>query len=132
MVFRSLTIEFPTGRTPTSTPFVNIREIPSSLSRFGWLILMALLVFESDVARGQIAATNSVQSVSLSSLAPRQRHKLRVSDKEVAAQIEKAGGELVADYGSFQFFDVDDVTAEAMKNRPGAQAEDRLSRIELN
>lgn len=85
-------------------------------------------------AQGQEQPTKPIPGESSGNLSasPRKKHKLRVADKETAAQITKEGGELIADYGSFQLFEADDAVAEEVKRRNGAQDADEQNRIALN
>ncbi len=60
------------------------------------------------------------------------RQKFRVSDPALARQIGAQGGELIADYGSFQFFRVDDALARQLAGRPGARNANEHNIIALN
>src|ERR1044071_7294002 len=57
-------------------------------------------------------------------------HKVQVTDATVARQLVAEGGRLVADYGSFQLYDVPSVSTEVLA-RPGAQSRDEYNFITL-
>src|SRR5689334_7435556 len=59
-------------------------------------------------------------------------HKLRVTDRALAESLIAQGGRLLADYQSFQLFEVDElpVTKNTSANRP--QTADHFNTIELN
>ena len=86
-------------------------------------------------AGGQTQETGSTPNKSRSipaSFSVRQLHKLRVTDQTTASLIAQRGGELIADYGSFELFAVDASTAEAFSRFAGVEKEDRQNEIELN
>src|ERR1051326_7375172 len=64
--------------------------------------------------------------------AEEKEHKLRVSDPEVAAQIAREGGELIADYGAFQLFRVEEKTAARIAGQGKAEDLSHQNSIELN
>src|SRR4051794_17755868 len=49
------------------------------------------------------------------------RHKLRIADPTQAEQVAARGGTLVADYGSFQYFNVDETTAIDFSGHQGVE-----------
>jgi PKD repeat protein len=63
--------------------------------------------------------------------APR-RQKVRIHDPELAQQLSQQGGELIADYGSFQLFRLDDTLARTAFSLPGAEKADHQNIITLN
>jgi PKD repeat protein len=60
------------------------------------------------------------------------RHKVRVNDPALAQKLSQQGAELIADYGSFQFFRVDDNLAQTLANHSGAENENHQNIIALN
>src|SRR5262245_53680375 len=60
------------------------------------------------------------------------RQKVRVHDPELAQQLSQQGAELIADYGSFQLFRVDDALARTAFPHPGAEKADHQNIIALN
>jgi hypothetical protein len=58
------------------------------------------------------------------------RHKVQVSDPALAGQLAARGARRIADYGSFQLFDVDDATAAAGAGR--MEMRDEYNVIKLN
>jgi hypothetical protein len=112
---------------------VNQCEFISPASRaLGWLFVIAFLAFAPAKIQAQTVQPIPGKPPFLSSLSPRKQHKIRVTDKETAAQIAAQGGELIADYGGFQLFEVDDSTAATLGQRGDAQDEDEQNRIALN
>src|SRR5262249_48968726 len=62
---------------------------------------------------------------------PARRQKVRIHDPELAQQLFQQGADLVADYGSFQLFRVDDALAGALSHS-GAENADYQNVIALN
>src|SRR5215468_8402643 len=60
------------------------------------------------------------------------RQKVRIHDLELAQQLSRQGAELIADYGSFQLFRVDDALARTAFSHPGAEEADYQNIIALN
>src|SRR6266404_3622195 len=65
-------------------------------------------------------------------LAPAKRQKLRVHDPALAQQLAQQGAELIADYGSFRLFRVDDALARDLASHPGAENANHQNVIALN
>src|SRR5262249_32368270 len=63
---------------------------------------------------------------------PPHRQKVRIHDPELAQQLSQQGGELIADYGSFQLFRLDDTLARTVLSLPGAEEADHQNIIALN
>ncbi|HWC77000.1 MAG TPA: S8 family serine peptidase, partial [Blastocatellia bacterium] len=60
------------------------------------------------------------------------RHKIQISDRRLAREIEKQGGKLVADYGSYQVMQVDSKTATNLSNASEVEVRDDYNLIMLN
>src|SRR5262249_15371097 len=60
------------------------------------------------------------------------RQKVRVHDPGLAQQLSQQGAELIADYGSFQLFRLDDTLAGTALSLPGAEKADHQNIIALN
>jgi subtilisin-like proprotein convertase family protein len=60
-----------------------------------------------------------------------QRHKIQASDPAVAKQILARGGHLVADYDSYQLYEVDQALPE-LDGRRGVENREQFNHIELN
>ncbi len=60
------------------------------------------------------------------------KHKLRVTDPKIAVELKHLGARLVADYGSFQVFDADDVVMRAMGKNDAMSFSDEDNLILLN
>src|SRR5215813_10640752 len=60
------------------------------------------------------------------------RQKVRVHDPEFAQQLLQQGAELIADYGSFQLFRVDEALAGTTFSDPRAENADHQNVIGLN
>ncbi|HMP84148.1 MAG TPA: S8 family serine peptidase, partial [Verrucomicrobiota bacterium] len=99
------------------------------LSAIGWMLCCVLVFVSGNVTAQPSAPTGGRPE--LHSLSPRKAHKIRVTDKTVAEQIANDGGELIADYGSFQLFEVDVASARRFEQR-GVRNEDALNCIALN
>jgi PKD repeat protein len=63
---------------------------------------------------------------------PPRRQKVRIHDPELAQQLSQQGAELIADYGSFQLFWMDDTLARTAFSLPGAEKADHQNIIALN
>src|SRR5215475_6116998 len=63
---------------------------------------------------------------------PPHRQKVRIHDPELAHQLSRQGAELIADYGSFQLFRLDDTLARTAFSLPGAETADHQNIIALN
>src|SRR5262245_24336101 len=63
---------------------------------------------------------------------PPRRQKVRVQDPELAQQLSQQGAELIADYGNFQLFRLDDTLARTALSLPGAEKVDHQNIIALN
>jgi subtilisin-like proprotein convertase family protein len=60
------------------------------------------------------------------------KHKLRVTDAKLAGELERLGARLVADYGSFQVFDADEIVVRAMGKSDALSFSDEDNLILLN
>ncbi|MEP7339947.1 MAG: S8 family serine peptidase [Acidobacteriota bacterium] len=60
------------------------------------------------------------------------KHKLRVEDAQLARQLTAQGARQIADYGSYQIFNVDTATVRQLGVRDGATARDEDNVILLN
>src|SRR5215472_14130986 len=98
------------------TSSMNLRIIFSAL---------AILILTGTAGSVRAQQINSAQDNS-----PRQ--KVRVHDPELARELSQQGAELIADYGSFQLFRVDDALARAAFSHPGAEMVDHQNIIALN
>src|SRR6267378_1838173 len=63
---------------------------------------------------------------------PAKTHKLRVNDPSLAREIIAKGGELIADYGSFQVLRADEPLAAAALGDPKVELVTRHNNIALN
>lgn len=63
---------------------------------------------------------------------PTERHKVQVSDPELARQIKEQGGRIVADYESFQVFEVNSALESSLAANRGAELRDEDNVIALN
>jgi hypothetical protein len=63
---------------------------------------------------------------------PAPGRKLRVTDPAIARQIEALGGRRLADYGSYQLFEMDRSVAPRILGRSGVEARDEYDRVLLN
>ena len=68
----------------------------------------------------------------LAASAGAERHKFRVTDRDIARQMIDAGGELVADYGSFQVIEVGGEARRRFAGRDRVEDRDEENRILLN
>src|SRR5215831_13689913 len=65
------------------------------------------------------------QNVTVQNLSSFNTEKARVSDPEIAREIADQGGELIADYGAFQFFKIGSGLAARLAGRSGFQSANR-------
>src|SRR5436305_8568834 len=63
---------------------------------------------------------------------PAKRHKLKVSDGELARQIVARGASVVADYGSYQLFEADSATTAAFTPSDAVELSDEENLVMLN
>ena len=63
---------------------------------------------------------------------PSERHKLRVSDKALAREIESKGGRLLGDYGTYQLYEADSATTHALSQSQQVEVRDEDNVIKLN
>src|SRR5438445_491165 len=61
-----------------------------------------------------------------------ENHKLRTGDPAVISDILQSGGDLIADYGSFQLFSVDEKTAARLSKAQKTENVSHHNKIELN
>jgi len=105
---------------PTSTNFYR---------RLAFWRAMSLSCLVCLLWTGQLPAAENQRQASALRLP---HNKLRVSDLAVAAQISAARGQLVADYGSFQIFKVDEAAMSEFAGRPGVEDVTEQNLIALN
>ncbi|MEK7834477.1 MAG: S8 family serine peptidase, partial [Acidobacteriota bacterium] len=60
------------------------------------------------------------------------KHKLRVTDSKIAGELKRLGARLVADYGSFQVFNADEMVVRAMRKSDALSFSDEDNLILLN
>ena len=60
------------------------------------------------------------------------RHKVQVRGAKLAKEMATRGGRLIADYGSYQLWEVDSATAQAVERDPQAQLRDEDNVVRLN
>ncbi|HKE57726.1 MAG TPA: S8 family serine peptidase [Pyrinomonadaceae bacterium] len=63
---------------------------------------------------------------------PGDRHKVSVSDEKVSQDLEKQGGRLIADYGSYKIFDVSSSLAATVSGNANVQSADENNLLLLN
>ncbi len=80
----------------------------------------------------QASGRSSPSGASSTPTGPQARRKVRVTDPEVGRFLTGAGARLIADYGSFQVFDVDEATARRVGGREGAEVHDDYDLLMLN
>src|SRR5258708_39363509 len=68
------------------------------------------------------AAASAVSSVGYRS--PSERHKVSVSDPQAAQSLKAQGGRVIADYGSFVMFEVNDAVANSLISNQNTQIVD--------
>ncbi|MEY2505184.1 MAG: trimeric autotransporter adhesin, partial [Verrucomicrobiota bacterium] len=85
--------------------------------------LFALDLFPGASARAQGTAQNAKAGP---------LHKVSVSDPQLAAKLKTQGARLIADYGSFVMFEVDDAMAGSLASNRNAQIVDENNLILLN
>jgi len=86
-----------------------------------FLLLGILLFSQAEFAWADIPALDSAST----------RRKIQVSDPALARQIAAAGGKLIADYGSFQLYDLA-LPTTAVLNHPAVEIRDEFNVIWLN
>lgn len=112
--------------------------------RILWLLIIsAVLVLPSLLLNASLHAADKpnrareVEPTSgldqpISYRSPGNRHKVEVTDAQVAREIESNGGRLVGDYGSFKVFDVSSEQAENLKQRNKGNYRDEDNVVMLN
>ena len=60
------------------------------------------------------------------------KHKLRVTDPQMAAELKRLGARLVADYGAFQVFSADETVVQAMSKHSSLTFNDEDNLVLLN
>jgi hypothetical protein len=63
---------------------------------------------------------------------PGDRHKIQVTDPELARKLQEQGSQLVADYGSFMLLEVDRDTLAGLSQTPGVDVQDYQNVVQLN
>jgi len=105
------------------------------------LALMFVLLVVSARQRSSRAATQEPTPSSLQAARQERpvgyrsasgRHKLRVTDRQLAAELERSGAQLIADYGSFQVFSTGEKTAQAIGKSQAVEFSDEDNLILLN
>src|SRR6266567_6996381 len=99
---------------------------PHRSSKLGYLLLLFVWFFFSVQSR--CAENNGTSSAA----STRRTRKVRVSDPRRAEELLSRGARLIADYGSFQIFQVDEVLAGAMAGQPGVEDSSEENVITLN
>ena len=91
---------------------------------WGWQSSRAAKVDRATVAQKNLPAPGYRSSTG--------QHKLRVTDSHAAAELKRMGAKLIADYGSFQVFNADEMIVRAMKKSDAIQFSDEDNLIRLN
>jgi subtilisin-like proprotein convertase family protein len=63
---------------------------------------------------------------------PGERHKVSISDPQLAESLRQQGGRIVADYGSYKLLEVDTAAANTLLNKNDAQLADENNLVLLN
>jgi PKD repeat protein len=101
-------------------------------TRTNRMLAFSLATFLSLISLCAGTALAAEKSSALGINAPLQNHKLRIRDPALVAEVASKGGSLVADYGAFQLFQVDEAVLGQMAGRPGFEDVTEQNIIMLN
>ncbi|HVQ31021.1 MAG TPA: S8 family serine peptidase, partial [Vicinamibacteria bacterium] len=94
-------------------------------------VVLLLAVSEMSGVTVQAIGTSQVER-GAGARPGRARRKIRVNDVTLARRVQEKGGELLADYGSYQLLAVEPAAATALLREQGVEARDRDDQILLN
>lgn len=100
------------------------------------LALALLLIWQKDSRAAKLERTEisqiAIRERPICYLSRSGRHKLRVSDPRLVAQLINQGARLIADYGSFQILSADENTAQKVTKNDSVSFRDEDNLILLN
>lgn len=109
----------------------------------GWLLVVLAAVFlPSALLDPSLHAASSQQEQVMGEVgdvvphsgyrSPGDRHKIKLSNRLLAEEIQKQGGRLIADYGSYKLLEVDGETATSFQDNRSVEIKDDYNLILLN
>src|SRR5260221_7420163 len=96
-----------------------------------WSVFLPIKPARALLALGLVLSLQTAPAQTSQGSASEERHKIQVSDAALAAQIVAQGGDLVADYGSYQLYEAPQINPELVEHSR-AEIRDEYNVVMLN